>query len=475
MGGLPPARLYLILGEPGAGKTTLAVQFLLEGAAKGEQCLYVTTSESRDEFDAVAAAHGWDVDSIHRCELIISADALKPEAQYTIFQPSEVELGESIATILAEVERTNPSRVVIDSLTDFRLLAQNPSAYRRQTVALKQFFMGRACTVLLLDDSGGQVREQELDTLVHGVITLEQITPQYGVSRRRLIVSKLRGREYRSGYHDFRIVRGGLSVFSRLVAQDYPVVAPAEQLKSGIRGLDDLLGGGLDRGASTLLMGPAGSGKSTIAMEYVAAAAKRGETAFIFTFDESEETLLGRMDGLDIPIRSAVAAGLVRIRRLHPGEISIGEFCAIVSSEVERIDPPGASVVVIDSLNGYLEGMQDEPTVGAHLGELLSYLSRRGVASIMIVAEHGVLGTNMETTIHTSYLADTVVILRYFESGGRVRQAASVIKRRRGPHERSLRELTMHPGGIEVGEPLQQFRGILTGVPDVNEGGRPSR
>ena len=461
-GGLTPHRLYLVEGDPGSGKTTLALRFLLAGAARGERGLYVTLSETREELDGVARSHGWSLDPVAVCELIPSEDSLLPDAHTRMFHPSEVELTETTAAVLAEVERTKPARLAFDSLSEMRLLAQNPLRYRRQILALKQFFTGRSCTVLLLDDRTSEAGDLQLQSLAHGVVALEQLAPEYGAERRRLRVVKMRGKPFRGGFHDFAIRRGGLDVFPRLVAAEHRRPFPAGHLASGVPALDALLGGGLDRGTSALLMGPAGSGKSSIALQYAAAAAGRGERAAVFTFDESLTTLLARSAGLGIDLKGAVESGRVSVQQVDPAELSPGEFGHRVRQAVER---DGASVVVIDSLNGYLHAMPEERFLTIQLHELLTYLGQQGVVTFLVVAQHGLLGTGMHAPVDASYLADSVVLLRYFEAAGRLRRAISVVKKRSGPHEATLRELRLGAAGIWVGEPLADFHGVLTGTP----------
>ncbi len=461
-GGLTPNRLYLVEGDPGSGKTTLALQFLLEGARVGERGLYVTLSETKDELLGVALSHGWSLDRLDVCELIPSEDSLLPDAQTRMFHPSEVELAETTRAVLTEVERTKPARVVFDSLSEMRLLAQNPLRYRRQILALKQFFTGRQCTVLLLDDRTSEVTDLQLQSLAHGVVSLEHLAPEYGAERRRLRVVKMRGKEFRGGYHDFCIRRGGLEVFPRLVAAEHQHPFAAGQVQSGVAALDALIGGGLDRGTSALLMGPAGSGKSSIAVQYAVAAAARGERAAIFTFDESVATLQARSAGLGMDLKGHMDAGRVGVQQVDPGELSPGEFADAVRRAVER---DGARVVVIDSLNGYLQAMPEERFLTIQLHELLTYLGQQGVVTLLVVAQHGLLGTGMQTPVDASYLADAVILLRYFEAGGRLRRAISVVKKRSGPHEATLREMALGPTGLWVGEPLTDFHGVLTGTP----------
>ena len=456
----------LIEGDPGAGKTTLALQFLLEGVAQGERCLHVTLGESREELTEVAASHGWSLDGIDLLELVVSERELNPESAYTVFEAADVELGDTILKLLAEVERCRPSRVVIDSLSEFRLLAQNSIRYRHQTLALKQFFGGRECTVLLLDDRTSGAGDLDLHSITHGVLTLEQLAPEFGGSRRRLRVVKLRGRHYRGGWHDFVLERGGMRVFPRLVAQDRtsrPV--GKDQLPSGIAALDEMLGGGIARGTATMLIGPSGTGKSTTVGHYASSAAARGERVAMFLFDERPSTLLLRLDGMEIPLREQVASGLVKLQQVDPGELSPSQFASAVREAVEPLDGEPATVVVIDSLNGYLLGMPEERFLNIQLHELLTYLAQLGVATFMTVVQRGLISLNTETPLEASYLADTVIALSYFETEGRVRQAVSVVKQRTGSHERTLREMSLGPSGVVIGERLSEYHGLLTGVP----------
>jgi circadian clock protein KaiC len=467
-GGLTPNRLYLVEGDPGSGKTTFAIQFLLEGARVGDRGLYVTLSETVDELRGVATSHGWSLDNLDLCELIPSEESLLPDAQTRMFHPSEVELSETTKTVLTEVERSKPARVVFDSLSEMRLLAQNPLRYRRQILALKQFFVGRQCTVLLLDDRTSDVSDLQLQSLAHGVVTLEQLAPEYGAERRRLRVIKMRGKPFRGGYHDFCIRHGGLEVYPRLVAAEHHRPFAAGQLKSGLASLDALVGGGMDRGTSTLLMGPAGSGKSTIAVQYAVAAARRGERASLFVFDESLGTLQARAAGLGIDVKAQIDAGKILVQQVDPAELSPGEFAHEVRRSVEK---SGASVVVIDSLNGYLNAMPEERFLTIQLHELLTYLGQLGVVTFLVVAQHGLLGSNMQSPVDASYLADTVILLRYFETAGRLRRAISVVKKRSGRHEDTLREFRLSATGLWVGEPLENLHGVLTGTPTVQPAG----
>jgi circadian clock protein KaiC len=461
-GGLIPHRLYLVEGNPGAGKTTLGLQYLLEGIKSGEKCLYITLSETREELNAGAKSHGFSLDGIEIVELIADEKDLDRSTQVTMYQPSEVELNETTRRVLESVEKNDPSRVVFDSLSELRLLAQSSLRYRRQILALKQFFIGRRCTVVLLDDRTSEGSDLQLQSIAHGVISLEQLAPVYGSARRRLRVLKFRGTDYRGGYHDFQIRAGGLEVYPRLVAAEHGEPFAHGDIKSGVTALDNLLGGGPARGTSTLLMGPAGSGKSTVAIQYAVAAADRGDHSVIFAFDESLANLEARSTGLGIKFREGASAGHVKLHQIDPAEMSPGEFGWRVRQAVED---DHARVIVIDSLNGYMNSMPEEPFLIPQLHELLTYLGRRGVTTIMVVAQHGLMGSNMQAPVDASYLADSVVLFRYFEYAGKVKKAVSVLKKRSGAHEESIREMRFDAQGIHLSEPLSQCRGILTGVP----------
>ncbi|WP_439624896.1 ATPase domain-containing protein [Gemmata sp.] len=464
-GGFTPNRLYLVEGNPGSGKTTLALDCLLEGVRRGERVLYVTLSETRAELAAVARSHGWSLDGIDVLELVAPESELEPDNQNAMFRPSEVELGVTTKAVLAEVDRIKPRRVVIDSLSEVRLLAQSALRYRRQVLALKQYFIGRECTVFLLDDLTAADEDLQLQSIAHGVVNLEQLSPEYGAERRRLRVVKLRGQKYRGGYHDFVIERGGLDVFPRLVAGEHARGPKRGLLRSDNAGLDALLGGGLQYGTSAVLIGPAGCGKSTLAMQYARAAAGRGERAVVFAFDERIETVLERTEGLGMGIAEFVAAGLITVHPIDTAELSPGEFAHLVRRAAEGGGGnPGAKVVVIDSLNGYLNAMPEEKFLHAQLHELLTYLGHMGAVTFLLVAQHGLVG-QMVTPVDTTYLGDTVVLFRYFEARGEVRQAISVVKKRTGPHERTIRELSLGATGIRVGEPLREFHGVLGGTP----------
>ncbi|MDQ3287496.1 MAG: AAA family ATPase [Pseudomonadota bacterium] len=465
-GGLTPHRLYLIEGVPGSGKTTLALQFLMQGIALGETALYVTLSETEDELREVAQSHGWDLAGVHMHELATAQERLDPDSQYTMFHPSEVELGDTTKRILAEVERLRPQRVVFDSLAELRLLAGSALRYRRQVLALKQYFVGRGCTVLLLDDSAVTEYGLHVHTIVHGVVSLSQLNPEYGGDRRRLRVSKFRGKSYSSGYHDYEIQSGGLRLFPRLIAAEHRRPGLQDRISSGLPKLDALLGGGLDRGTSTLLIGAAGTGKSSLATQYMVAAADRGEPSAMFTFDESVNSMLTRSGGIGFDVRRHIDAGLMNVSAIDPAELSPGEFTHRIREAAEK---DGARIIVIDSLNGYLNAMPEERFMIVQMHELLAYLGQLGVVTILVSAQQGLIG-QMANRLDVSYLADGVILFRYFESRGSVRQAISVLKKRTGSHERTIRELSISHDGLHIGEPLSEFRGVLTGVPHEHDG-----
>jgi circadian clock protein KaiC len=465
-GGFPHNRLYLIEGAPGSGKTTLALQFLLEGVRAGEPGLYITLSETIDELRTVARSHGFDIDGISIFQR--SDEAAAEDDEQTLFHTSEVELGEAMKTLLKEVERVKPVRVVFDSLSEIHLLAQTPLRYRKQILSLKRFFAGRRCTVLLLDDETPEQGDRQLQTLAHGVILLEQLSPAYGAERRRLRISKLRGLKYRGGYHDFKIETGGLAVFPRLVASEHREDFEMTPAASGLAELDALLAGGPDWGTTTLIMGPAGGGKSAIATQYALAAIGRGQRAAMFLFDEGVGTLYARSRALGMDVATPVAAGTLSVQQIDPAEMSPGEFAHRVRNAVER---DGVRIVVIDSLNGYMSAMPEESFLTAQLHELFSYLRQRGVLTIVIVAQHGFVGPNMEAPVDVSYLADTVLLLRNYEHGGRLHKAISTVKKRSGPHENTIRGFFMEKSGLRVGPPLESFHGILSGHPERTDPG----
>jgi circadian clock protein KaiC len=459
-GGFTTRRLYLIEGEPGTGKTTLALQFLFEGTRQGEPALIVALAETKEELQAIARSHGWSLDGIHIQEL--PANGSGPDRQYTVFHPGEIELVGTVRQIFSAVDATQAKRVVIDSLSELRLLAESPLRYRRQIIALKQFFATRDCTVLLLDDCSTLENDLQLHSLAHAVVRLEQLHPEFGAERRRLRVTKYRGVRFRGGNHDFNIRPGGLQVYPRLVAAEHRCVVDRELIRSGLPALDQALGGGLERGSSTLIVGAAGCGKSSFATQFVAGAVAAGLRAAMFVFDESVSTLLTRASGLGVDLEGLVRDGRVRVRQVDPAEMSSGELVHTIRQSVDLED---AAVVVIDSLNGYLNAMPEEHYLTIQLHELLMYLGQRGVATIMVGVHHGLIGSHMTMPVDASYLADTVLLLRYFELDGDVRQAFSVAKRRGGEHERTIREFRLRNGGIHIGEPLRGFRGVLTGVP----------
>jgi len=460
-GGFPTGRLLLIEGDPGVGKTTLALQFLLEGHRQGERGVYVTLSETREELEMVASSHGWSLDGIELFELT-PPDALRGDDQNTLFHPSEVELAETTKAVVDLCARVKPKRLVFDSLSEIRLLAQSPLRYRREVLALKQHFAGRGCTVLLLDDLTGTQADGHLQSLAHGVVTMEKLVPLYGAQRRRLRIAKLRGVDFRGGYHDYVIERGGVVIFPRLVASEHKHEFERGVASSGMPELDAMLGGGLDRGTSALLLGPPGTGKSALSTQWASAAAARGEKVFIYAFDESLATMEARSKSLGIDLPAHEKAGRIVVRQIDPAEVPPGQLTHQVRQAVEN---EGARMIIIDSLNGYLQAMPDESFLVLQLHELLTYLGRQGVISILVVAQHGLVGASMVSPTDVTYLADTVLLLRHFEAGGTLRKAVSVLKKRTGKHESAIRELRLSDKGITAGEPLTRFRGVLTGVP----------
>jgi circadian clock protein KaiC len=462
-GGLPGGHLYLVEGNPGTGKTTLGLQFLLAGIQKGERVLYVTLSESESELREAIHSHGWSAESLVVCEMASPEEDLRPEAQYTVFHPSEVELADTLAAIFKEVDAVQPQRLVCDSLSELRMLARDPLKYRRQILALKRHMAGRDCTIFLLDDGtaeGGH--DLQLQSIAHGVIHLETINRDYGVNRRRIQIRKVRGSQYSEGFHDYTIEKGGISIYPRLIAAEHKPDFQRKNVPSGMKGLDDLFRGGIDTGTSTLLLGPAGCGKSTIALRYAVSAAQRNEKAMIFAFDESINTLLDRARALHMDPDPLIRNHLLELQQIDPAELSPGQFVARVRSLVHE---ENLRVLVIDSMNGLLNAMPNEQFLAMQLHELFSYLGQHGIATIITLAQHGVIGTAMNSPIDVSYLADTVLLFRYFERAGHIRQALSVVKKRSGPHERAIRELIFGEGKVYVGEPLTNFEGVLTGVP----------
>jgi circadian clock protein KaiC len=460
-GGLPKHRLYLVSGDPGVGKTTLALQFLLHGAARKEKTLYVTLSESREEIEAVARGHGWSLEGLEIFEL----PALKidsPEGENYVFHPDEVELMEVVTTILKEVERVKPERVVFDSLSELRLLSQGPLRYRHQVLMLKQYFAGRKSTCLLLDDRTSDAGDLQLESICHGVVDLELRSPGYGAARRRLQVAKLRGSAFRSGYHDFDIRKGGIVVFPRLVALEHKGNFEQEHLKTGVAGLDTLLGGGIHRGRSVIIAGAAGVGKSTIAAQFIVQASSKAARGKYFLFDERPETLIMRCGMISIDLEGSIKRGDVSFQQVDPAEMSPGEFSDHILSAVEK---ENVRLVVIDSLNGFLAAMPDEKDLVLQLHELLTYLGQRGVTTVLILGQQGMVGTEVRVPIDVSYLSDTIILMRYFENSGTIRKAISVLKQRTGNPESTIREFGMDRKGLRIGEPLKEFEGVLTGAP----------
>jgi circadian clock protein KaiC len=461
-GGLPPHRIYLLDGEPGTGKTTIALQFLMEGRARGERGLYVTLSETAEELNAAATSHGWSLDGIDIVELsAVQGDAT--DEAYTLFHPAEVELQQTVEAVLREVDKHQPTRVVFDSLSEMRMLARDALRFRRQILALKQYFVGRNCTVLLLDDRTHPSGDLQLQSLAHGVVMLEHVAMDYGAERRRLQVMKLRGVRFRGGYHDFRIRTGGVEVYPRILSAAKPHLIDGTLLSSGSPELDALVGGGIVTGTSTVLMGSSGTGKSVLALQYAHTATQSGQRSRAYLFDERLSTALERARALGIDTSETLRDGRLSMRQIEPTEMSPGEFAQDVVQAVER---GGVRLIILDSLNGYMQAMPSERLLLVQIHELLSYLSNRGVTMVMTPVQHGVFGGLVDQAAEVSYLADTVVLMRYFEHAGRVRRAISVVKKRTGSHEQTIREFVVAPGGLRVGEPLQAFRGVLTGVPE---------
>jgi circadian clock protein KaiC len=461
-GGLAKGYLYLVEGSPGAGKTTLALQFLIEGARRGESGLYISLAESEAELRHVAESHNFSLENISICKISPPELAVGSSQPYTVFQPAEVELADVVETILAKVREINPSRVAIDSMSELRMLARDSVRYRRQVLSLKQFFEGRDCTTILLDERFRGNHESQVQTIAHGVISLEVLPREYGATRRRLEVLKVRASSFREGFHDYVILTGGMRVFPRLVSGEYRRQGPGGDLPSGLAELDDMFHGGVQRGTSTLLIGPAGCGKSTLCTQWVFSAARRGEKAAIFTFDETRHSFVerARMLGMDL---EPFLGRETHLEQINPAELSPGEFIDRIRRGVEE---EGWGIVVIDSLNGLMASMSEEKGLVVQLHELLSYLNQLGVASFLVLAQYGVLGEAIKSPADVSYLADNVLLMRYFEAGGEVRQALSVVKRRSGPHERSIREMHIREGRIHIGSPLTNFVGVLTGTPE---------
>ena len=457
-GGLPSGELHLVQGGSGTGKTTVGLQFLLEGAARGEKVLFITFAQTEATLRRIAASHGWSLDGVDVQELT-GAQAVHDKAEQTLFHTADVELGETTDSIFASVERLQPDRIVFDSVTSLRLLAGDALRYRRQLLTVRQFFAKRPGTTLFLDSEGP---DAALEDTMYGVIRLERQAPEYGDVRRRLSIAKMRGMTFNGGYHNFRIRTGGLDVFPRIRPQEKADSTPAETMTSGVAGLDTLLSGGLEEGTACLIIGPTGTGKSSVSTLYAYEAAKQGKRAALFCFDERRETFLTRSEGLGMNMRELVAEGLISIKPVSTAELSPGEFSQLVRNAVEEGQ---AKVVLMDSLTGYFHAMPQEEALLAQMHDLLTFLSNSGVLSILIVSQHGLIGQGIQGPLDVSYMADTVILLRHFEAAGSVRKAISVIKKRTGPHETTIRELKLASGGIVVGEPIKDFSGVLSGMP----------
>lgn len=459
-GGLSQNRVYLLEGSPGTGKTTLALQFLMEGVKRGEKSLYITLSESVEELHEIASSHGWNIDGISMFELVNDV-GLDPDSEQSILHPSEVELGETTRSIMNEVDRVSPARVVFDSLSELRLLAQNPLRYRRQILAIKNYFATRKCTVILLDDKTAEPDDQQLHSIAHGVIMLEQLAQEFGKERRRLNVVKMRGMKFRGGYHDFILDTGGVTVFPRLIAAEHSAVFSASAQSTGSAGLDKLLGSGLVSGTSSLFIGPSGVGKTTLVIRSVLAALERGERAAVYLFDEGLSTLCIRSAALGMDIRPYIDDGKLSIYQIDPAELAPGEFAHMLR---DRVENDGVTFIAIDSLNAYLQSMPGEKYLILQMHELLSYLNNKGITTVLVLGQHGMVG-EIRSNIDISYLSDATVLLRFFEANGRLRRAITVVKSRTNDHEQTIHELQLNKQGIGIGEALEGFEGILTGVP----------
>jgi circadian clock protein KaiC len=459
-GGLTPHRMYLVEGAPGTGKTTLALQFLLRGAAQGQQGLYITLSETKSELISVAESHGWDVSRFRIVELL-SDEGLDPRYEQTVLQPAEVELGETVRDVIQQVDELKPVRIVLDSLSELRLLSQNPLRYRRQILALKRYLATRECTVLLLDDNSSEPGDLQLHSIAHGVISLDSMAHDYGGNRRRMRIAKMRGIKFREGYHDFTLDTGGIKVYPRLVAAEHHVEFDSKPRSTGTARLDTLLGGGLIPGTSALMIGPSGVGKTTTVVSCLIAALNRGERCIYYLFDETLHTLLLRSRTLGMDLAPHVETGLLTVRQIDPAELSPGEFASDVRDAVERRQ---MKYVAIDSLNAYLQAMPGERYLLLQMHELLGYLNQQGVVTMLVLGQHGIIG-EVQNDVDISYLSDVVVLFRYFEHQGEVLTAIAAVKSRANAHERSIRQFRLSSDGVEVGEALRDFEGVLTGLP----------
>lgn len=460
-GGLPENRLHLLLGSPGVGKTTVALQYLLEGAGRGETGMYIALSETREEIESVARSHHWPIDRLTIFELSALEQQLAQEEENTVFHPSEIELNRTTETLLKRIEEVKPKRLVLDSLSELRLLSDTPLRYRRQMLSFKQYFTGRQMTVILLDDHSAEGGDVHVQSIAHGVIALEQQLADYGAQRRRIVINKMRGVNFLGGFHDVAIETGGLRVFPRLAPELATDNVPRPSQSSGIAALDGLLGGGLDGGTSCLLLGPAGTGKSTIALQFALSAARRGESVLVCLFEENRRNMLARAASVGMPVEDFMKSGHITLMSINPAEMSPGAF---IHAVLQHIDRNATKILVIDSLNGFMQAMPDAKFLNVQLHDLLTYLNTRGVLSIMTVAQHGFIGV-MQTPVDLTYLADTVILLRFFEQGGQIKKAISVIKKRIGPHEDTLREFKIDGVGLRVGPALEEFHGVLTGTP----------
>jgi circadian clock protein KaiC len=461
-GGLPSNRLYVVQGEPGTGKTTLSLQFLLEGVKKGERALYITFSETKEELTSVATSHGWDISKLNLIDLSALEKQLAPESQNTLFHPSEVELNQMTDLLLKEIDRIMPARIVFDSVSEMRLLAESPLRYRRQILSLKQALVGRKATVVFLDDLTAVSQDLQVQSIAHGVLELTRLQHEFGEERRKMRVLKMRGVKFLGGYHDYLIDTGGIEVFPRLAATDHNIITRTGSLSSGIKELDLLLGGGIDYGTSNLFIGPPGTGKSTLSMKFAIAAALKGEKVVYFSFEETVANLMQRAESLGLPFKKCIENSTLKVQKVDPAELSPGQFSKIIRDLVEKKQ---MTTLVVDSLNGYMQAMPQEQFLVLLMHELLTYLNNKGIVTILVLAQQGMMGAHMQSPVDLTYLADTVLLTRFFEALGSVRKAVSIIKKRTGKHETTIRELMIDKEGVKVGPKLEQFQGILTGVP----------